>query len=323
MRQILILKLGALGDVILATSLVDAICRHHAQAQVTLLTTPAFAPLFEAQQELRVCALPRKGAGAMLAMLRLLRGGGFERVYDLQSNDRTRWLCGLSGIRERVGNHPHWPYTHHPQTAWHGQQHIFARYVEVLASAGVDAPQPQPLLPASEHTQQRVAEFMRTHDLQASAFCLLHAGASAQRPFKRWPHFAALAEKLQSAGITPVWLGGVEDAEVNRALASDGGIDATGAFDILQLAQLGRSARFAVTNDSGPMHALSAAGIPVFGLFGPSDWQRNHALGQRERVLTGPGYRVEAIDGGGANGLDQLLPETVMAALAKENLTSR
>jgi ADP-heptose:LPS heptosyltransferase len=40
-----------------------------------------------------------------------------------------------------------------------------------------------------------------------------------------------------------------------------------------------------VTNDSGPMHALSAAGIPVFGLFGPSDWRRNHALGQAQHVI--------------------------------------
>jgi ADP-heptose:LPS heptosyltransferase len=33
------------------------------------------------------------------------------------------------------------------------------------------------------------------------------------------------------------------------------------------------------------MHACAASGVPVFGLFGPSDWRRNHALGQRERVI--------------------------------------
>jgi ADP-heptose:LPS heptosyltransferase len=54
---------------------------------------------------------------------------------------------------------------------------------------------------------------------------------------------------------------------------------------IAQLAELARHARFAVTNDSGPMHACAAAGVPVFGLFGPSDWRRNHALGQRAHVL--------------------------------------
>jgi ADP-heptose:LPS heptosyltransferase len=33
------------------------------------------------------------------------------------------------------------------------------------------------------------------------------------------------------------------------------------------------------------MHVLSAASIPVFGLFGPSDWRRNHAIGQRANVI--------------------------------------
>jgi ADP-heptose:LPS heptosyltransferase len=35
------------------------------------------------------------------------------------------------------------------------------------------------------------------------------------------------------------------------------------------------------------MHVLAAAGIPVFGVFGPSDWRRNHALGQAGQVIAG------------------------------------
>ena len=87
------------------------------------------------------------------------------------------------------------------------------------------------------------------------------------------------------SGLTPVWVGGTDDADINQSLAADGGIDATGALSIAELAELGRNARCAVTNDSGPMHALSASDIPVYGLFGPSDWRRNHALGQADYVL--------------------------------------
>ena len=63
------------------------------------------------------------------------------------------------------------------------------------------------------------------------------------------------------------------------------GIDACGEFTLPGLAALAGQARFAVTNDSAPMHALACAGIPVFGLFGPTDWRRNHAIGQAANVI--------------------------------------
>ena len=89
----------------------------------------------------------------------------------------------------------------------------------------------------------------------------------------------------------------------------------TRAFTIVELAELGRRARFAITNDSGPMHVLSAAGIPVFGLFGPSDWRRNHALGQAENVIACvdqvPGYAGQAC----ADCLAELPVETVWLQL--------
>jgi len=43
-----------------------------------------------------------------------------------------------------------------------------------------------------------------------------------------------------------------------------------------------------MTNDSGPMHILSTAGLPVYAFFGPTDWQRSHAQGQSAHALVKP-----------------------------------
>ena len=109
------------------------------------------------------------------------------------------------------------------------------------------------------------------------------------------------------------------DRDLNRRLARNGGIDAAGAFTIVELAELGRSARFAVTNDSGPMHVLSAAGIPVFGLFGPSDWRRNHALGQANRVIT-PDNTVSASVASTGGDIANIPVEEVWQRLLDERL---
>lgn len=283
--RILIIKQGALGDIIMATALIEAIQHAHPGAEFTLVTTPMFAGLFDDWPSLDVHASPRRGFGAMWALLRFIRIRHFDRIYDLQGNDRTGLLCALSGVRERVGNHARFPYTHHPRAPWTGQCHIFERMNEVLAAAGVPAAAPRPLLRCSDAARADVAAFLAQHRLADGAFVALHAGASATRQDKCWPGFGVFAARLAHAGLRAVWLGAGPDADRNRALAARAGIDATDRFTIPQLAELARHARFALANDSGPMHALAAAGVPVFGLFGPSDWRRNHALGQRDYVL--------------------------------------
>ena len=310
------IKLGALGDIVMATPLLEAIARHHAHDQLELLTTPAFAPLFAAWPDYRVTSIPRAGWRNSLAVLRFLRAARFDRIYDLQANDRTALWCALSGTRERIGNHNRFPYTHHPVEAWTGQCHIFERMRAVLASGGITDVAERPHLPCDAAAQGKVDAWLVTYGLNNKPFVLLHAGASVARPEKIWPHFAALAERLVAAGRAVVWLGAAPDRARNVELARSGGIDATDAFTLAELAELGRHALCAVTNDSGPMHVLSAAGIPVFGLFGPSDWRRNHALGQAAQVIACVDYEPRYAGARCGDCLASISVETVCSRLA-------
>ncbi len=319
---ILVIKLGALGDVMMATPLLRAIVDRHAGAPVWLLTTPAFAPLFAGWDRLRVHAFDRRSTRALLGTIRWVRRLRPARVYDLQGNDRSAVLTALSGAPVRIGNHARFPYTHHPAAPWRGQTHIFERMLEVLAAAGVDVVDRAPVLPAGPRTREQVTRWLATHGLSQAPLALLHAGASPARPEKCWPHFDRLAVMLEQGGLRVIWLGAGADSALNARLALAAGIDATGAFDIPALAELARHARFAVTNDSGPMHAVSAAGIPVFGLFGPSDWRRTHALGQRAHVITNAGdcaacreRRYGREDASGHTCLAALAPDAVLARL--------
>ncbi len=281
--KVLVIKLGALGDVVMATALLKAIQSAHHLDQVQLLTSPTFVSLFDAWEGLGVTAFPRKGA--TLKTLAWLRREKFDRIYDLQSSDRSALLCALSGAKERVGNHPRYPYTHHPADKYHGQCHIFTRMNQLLASASIPAAEPQPCLPASEQDRTAVSEWLQQHCPGEEKPVLMHAGASPSWPSKRWQGFQALAIHLQDRGIPVIWIGAGDDREINQALARVSGLNATDCFSIPQLAELGRRARAAVVNDSGPMHILSASAIPVFGFFGPTSWRRNHALAQEKRVL--------------------------------------
>ena len=285
-RDILIIKLGALGDVVMATGLIDRILRHHAPRRCTLLTSPAYGGLFSSRPGLELKTFDRRSLHSTLATVLWMRDRRFLRLYDLQSNDRTGVMCSLSGIPERAGNHPRYPYNIHPQSRYVGQCHIHTRMLEILDAAGIPADGIAPCLYPSEADRETVYAWLRQRDLTDRKLVIMHAGTSARRPEKRWPYFLELAVSLARSERMTLWIGGADDRHTNTELARTTGVDATAEFSLLQLVALTSHAELSVTNDSGPMHLLSCGAIPVYGLFGPSDWRRNHAVGRREHVLS-------------------------------------
>ena len=90
--KILVIKLGALGDALMALGPMQAIRRHHAEAEITLLTRPAYHSLAEASglfDAIHLDPAPRLNPLGWMMLRRWLRGAGFRRVYDLQTSDRT------------------------------------------------------------------------------------------------------------------------------------------------------------------------------------------------------------------------------------------
>jgi ADP-heptose:LPS heptosyltransferase len=288
-RQILIIKLGALGDVALATPLVARLLDVHASDRVTLLTAPEYRELLGGFHGLGVIGFKRRGLMNMLRLLRWLLAQQFDVIYDLQGSLRSRVMTLLTQAPLRAGAVPSLAYTHAVPSASRSL-HAFERFNAVLRAAGVGAAAASPCLPVSTAARARVDAWLRQQGLDGRRLALLHAGASPRWSSKRWPedYFLELAMALETAGLTVIWLGGETERKLNSRLAEQSGVDACAVFSPGDLAALGRRAAFAVTNDSGPMHLLAGTGLPVYAFFGPTDWQRSHALGQSARVLVKP-----------------------------------
>jgi ADP-heptose:LPS heptosyltransferase len=286
MANILIIKLGALGDVVMSTSLIKQIQSCHSTDNLFLLTAKPFDTIFHNWGNLNIHTIERKGLKNSLRTVAWIRQNHFDSVYDLQSNDRTGLYCALSGITRRVGNHPRYPYNIHPEDSYQGQCHIYSRMLAVLESANIPVKPCTPSLPASEEEQLRIRTWLKENKLIDNNFIIIHAGGSKQHPEKRWPFYKQLATKLFAMDKMIVFVGGDDDLETNKQLSSIAGINASSMFTFSELAELGRHSSFAIVNDSGPMHILSCSGIPVYGLFGPTNWRRNHAVGQEGCVIS-------------------------------------
>jgi ADP-heptose:LPS heptosyltransferase len=317
--KILIIKLGALGDIITSTSIINQISRHHNKDEIYLLTGSNFNNLFSNFKNLNVFSLERKGMLNTIKTILWIRKQKFDRIYDLQSNDRTTIYCALSGSPFRAGNHPRFPYHAHPATKYFGECHSFDRLNQIIESANIKPADPLPFLPVPEHVVTEVSEWLNEHSLTNKPFVLLHAGSSPLHLKKRWPYFSDLASAL-SKTLNIIWIGGKDDIELNDSLSKKAGINATNAFSIIGLVELGKRAKFAVTNDSAPMHILSCSQIPVFGLFGPTYSRRTHALGQLNNVITAHDLIAENDHDFEPQNISNISLETVLNRLINQNL---
>lgn len=291
-QKILIIKLSSLGDVCMALPHIEVITRYHTEAEIWVLTGSAYVDFFKYHPRLNVAVLDRSGfwdEGNTFKAIRWIRRMRFDTLFDLQGNRTSRLLVRFSRSPNRVGRQPDSLYTIYPPTPYtrKTRQHIFDRMNEMLVAAGLPAAEPHARLYLPDADVHNIELWKKTHHLTDGCYVLLHAGSSPEWSSKQWPHdhFARIAVMLENTGLSCIWIGAGEDREINRSLALQAGIDATDEFSLSQLYFLAKGARFGITNDSGPMHVLAVSGLPVYGFFGPTDFIRSHAVGQRERVF--------------------------------------
>ena len=262
-QHILVVKLGAFGNIILSLAAFVAIRQHHADARISVLTSATYAgwlrtfPYFDA-----VIVDPRPRWWDLPGLHRLgqtLANGHFTRVYDLQTSARSSRYFHLFPAKHR----PEWsgiafgcalPDRDPRRNALHDT----VRQQGQLRQAGISR------FPPADVSWCRgdIARFNLPADI-----ALLVPGSSPARPAKRWPaaHYQALAQRVAERGITPVVIGGAPE----KALAAEipAAIDLIGQTSFSDIADLARVARFAVGNDTGPMHLIATAGCSAITLF--------------------------------------------------------
>jgi len=77
--NILIIKLGALGDIIISTSIIKKIINHHLKDTIYLLTTPNFKDLFNNFKKVNVVSFDRRGLKNFINTVAWVRKKKFNR----------------------------------------------------------------------------------------------------------------------------------------------------------------------------------------------------------------------------------------------------
>jgi ADP-heptose:LPS heptosyltransferase len=187
---------------------------------------------------------------------------------------RPEW----SGIA-RGASHPH----ANPRRDF---MHTLERQADQLAMAGIAAvPAPDLSWALRPGAGADIARFNLP-----TAMMLLVPGGAAHRPEKRWPagRYAQLAALIARRGVAPVIIGGADERAAGREIAREvpAAHDLTGQTSFAEIVGLAAAARYAIGNDTGPLHLIVAAGCPATVLYSAaSDPALTQPRGDKVTVL--------------------------------------
>jgi ADP-heptose:LPS heptosyltransferase len=278
-ERILVIKLSALGDFVLALAAMKKIRQAHPKAHITLLTTPPFEALA------KICpyfnAVDTGGRPESfpewMGLRKRIRAANYARVYDLQTSAHSNRIFQV--LRP---NPPPWSgiafgcALPHKNPLRNGM-HTLERQADQLMYAGIwpDAPTEPGSAPPPDLSwiaKARPPERPVPGANKPRPYVIFVPGGSAHRMDKRWPvdRYSELARILYGRGFDVVVVGGPTETDLAHAIQRSvpRARDLTGRTDFASIAMLGSRAALAIGNDTGPLHLAAAGGAPTIVLFG-------------------------------------------------------
>lgn len=302
MMKILLVKLGSIGDIVHALPVLSALKKAHPDAAVDWMVERRFRPLLAGHPLLRrlvdvdtlgwrrSLGSPATWAGARRA-LRLLRSENYDVVFDLQGLVKSSLLARLarakrrvgfgSGSRERAAQYLLSESMAPPADV----THVVRRNLYLLRALGIEVTDGDVPIWSSGNDE----ELNKTlGSLGVDRYVLLNPGAGWKT--KRWgvDRFGRLARELaEDTGAIPLVLWGPDEKELASAVvaSSEGAARLAPETDLPGLVSLLRSAELVVGGDTGPVHIAAGLGVPVVGLYGPSNPKTHGPYGRRVRTV--------------------------------------
>lgn len=299
-RNILIVKLSAIGDCLHALPVAHALKTANPDCRITWIVEKAAYGLLENNTYIDEVILfdkkEFKSAAGLLkhlpALSKQLKERHFDLAIDLQGLFKSAAISYISGAKQRL------VYCNAREGSQligkricgtHFNGHVVERYLDVARYLGCQINTPVFPINFTETEIAKVEAIVKHSGLNMQhSYVVLAPGANW--PNKRWTmqKFSVLADQLYDKNLIPVLIGAASDETLGEEIVSKVKIppvNLIGRTTLKQLAYVIRSAAAFVGGDTGPMHLAAAVGTPVVALFGPTDPMRNGPYSSRSTVI--------------------------------------
>jgi lipopolysaccharide heptosyltransferase I len=292
--KVLIVKLGSIGDIVHTLPALAALRAGMPHAEISWVAERSSSeilkdnPILDRLIEVDTKALRRglmsgETLRAPRQQLRRLRASAFDIALDFQGLLKSASIARLSGAR-RVYGYSRTGLREPASTVFLSKRisippntHIIRKGLLLLQGA-LSIPLPEQLSFPIGVTSDARAEAERASQDTGENYAILNPGGGW--PTKLWSaeKFGGLADLLwANYGMRSLVTHGPGEVELAEAVrrSSRSGRAVPVSLSLKGFYSLAKRARVYVGGDTGPTHIAVAAGTPIVGLFGPTEWWRN------------------------------------------------
>ncbi len=299
LKKILVIKMSALGDVILSVPSLKAIREAFPGAVIKVLVELSSSDVFRGCPYIneRIVYSPKSrdaGFKGLINIASQLRKEDFDIVVDLQNNRKSHLLSFLSAAALRYGyDNKKWSFFLNKRVKDTGKAiDPLGHQLRTLKLLGIEKNDGVSELWPSKGDEAWADNFLRENWANSRRLLVgVNIGASSRWQSKRWQtaYIAELCDELATRyNIRTLLTGLSEDTETAKEIAGmskSKPIIAVGKTDILQLASLIKRCRVYITTDSAPLHIAASMRTPFVALFGPTDPERHVPKTKAYKVL--------------------------------------
>jgi heptosyltransferase-2 len=285
-RNILIIKPGAVGDLLQMTPVIRALRRYSSGARITMLVgSPVTASLFANDPRVSETIVfdqqgRHRSASSLIGLWRMLHSKRFDLVLNFQRSNLRTWFLTSAALPCRV-------LVYHK--ARNRPVHAVVNYLETLLPLGIAPSDTSLELFLDEASRDFARRLFAARGLDTAPVVALNPGAT--HAVNRWPakHFAELADLVAAKSRARIIIvGGPDDTALADEIVKRSGSkpqSLAGTTSLLQLGAILEQCRVLVSGDTGPLHLATAVGTKVIALFGAADPVRTGPVGNGHQVI--------------------------------------
>ena len=307
MSNILIIKHGALGDIVQISGVLEDIKANNKENKIFLLTTSPYIELLNRcpfiDEVLLDKRLPRWNIFYLLKLKSTLNKFKFTYVYDLQNSSRTQfykryllnidnWSSSQEAIKKKIKKKDF------------DKNSVLDRFKFQLEQANIKTS--KTLTPDFNWACINIDEIVNKY--LNKKFILIFPFCSPQLKHKKWPYYNELIKIIKSNYSKFEIIIAPDHKEINEAKKINAICIKNNqqALNIAQLASLIKKSTFVLANDTGPAHMAAHLGVDGLALFG------YHTSSKKVSIET-KNFKAISI-----NNLKDLSPETVFSEVKKK-----
>jgi ADP-heptose:LPS heptosyltransferase len=289
--KILLIKFRGIGDVILSTVAIKNIKAMFPEAKIDFLTEKASALILKEIPLINeVLVYNYANRFEIVKKIYEIRSRKYDLVIDFYSNPKSAQITFASGAKLRAG----FPYRGRKYAynlfgpEERGVHHAGELHLLFLEKIGIKTESIGQYLCLSADSIAKADRYFEVNQLKKEKLVTLVPGGGWDSKRCDPSKFAEIGNTIHTKyGVRSMILwgkGDIEEAEEIKKLMGGNAILAP-TTSFMEMGAFATHCLFAVANDSGPMHFISALGVPTLAVHGPTDPKLQGPYGEKHETV--------------------------------------